>query len=70
MVIRLCSRWFDRKDVIYIPEKTRHWLEVPSASTVKVLGAVGEPGRYTFDDTMTLLDPFGPKLEGRPPMPW
>jgi protein involved in polysaccharide export with SLBB domain len=43
-------------DTIYIPEKSRLWLDQTKESTVRVLGAVNKPGRYRFDDTMTLLD--------------
>jgi protein involved in polysaccharide export with SLBB domain len=43
-------------DTIYIPEKDRIWLDNSKESTVRVLGAVNKPGRYRFDDTMTLLD--------------
>ncbi|MFO1036116.1 MAG: SLBB domain-containing protein [Geminicoccaceae bacterium] len=43
-------------DVIYVPERGREWLDEPSKDTVRVLGAVGRPGRYRFDDRMTILD--------------
>lgn len=43
-------------DSIYIPNKERNWLEESKESTVRVLGAVNKPGRYRFDDSMTLLD--------------
>jgi protein involved in polysaccharide export with SLBB domain len=43
-------------DTIYIPEKNRLWLDQTKESTVRILGAVNKPGRYRFDDTMTLLD--------------
>jgi len=43
-------------DTIYIPEKNRIWLDQSKESTVRVLGAVNKPGRYRFDDTMTILD--------------
>jgi len=43
-------------DTIYVPEKNRIWLDQPKESTVRVLGAVNKPGRYRFNDTMTLLD--------------
>ncbi len=45
-----------RGDTIYIPEKDRNWLERSKESTIRVLGAVNKPGRYQFDDTMTILD--------------
>ena len=43
-------------DTIYIPEKDKIWLDRSKESTVRVLGAVNNPGRYVFDDNMTLLD--------------
>lgn len=43
-------------DTIYLPEKNRLWLDNTKESTVRVLGAVNNPGRYRFDDTMTILD--------------
>jgi protein involved in polysaccharide export with SLBB domain len=43
-------------DTIYIPEKDRLWLDQSKETTVRVLGAVKQPGRYRFDDSMTLLD--------------
>jgi len=43
-------------DTIYIPEKDRNWLERPKESTVRIFGAVNKPGRYAFNDTMTILD--------------
>jgi protein involved in polysaccharide export with SLBB domain len=43
-------------DTIYIPEKSKNWLDTPKETTVRVLGAVNNPGRYVFDDNMTILD--------------
>ncbi|WP_375754001.1 SLBB domain-containing protein [Vibrio sp. HN007] len=43
-------------DTIFIPEKDRNWLERPKEKTVRVLGAINNPGRYQFDDSMTILD--------------
>ena len=43
-------------DTIYVPEKNRIWLDQSKESTVRVLGAINKPGRYPFDDSMTLLD--------------
>ena len=43
-------------DTIYIPEKDRIWLDRPKEKTVRILGAINNPGRYRFNDTMTLLD--------------
>ncbi|KEY91751.1 polysaccharide export protein [Candidatus Photodesmus blepharus] len=43
-------------DTIYIPEKNRNWLDKSKESTVRVLGAVNNPGRYMFNGSMTILD--------------
>ena len=43
-------------DTIYVPEKNRLWLDQSKESTVRILGAVNKPGRYRFNDSMTLLD--------------
>jgi len=43
-------------DTIYIPEKNRLWIDQSKESTVRVLGAVNKPGRYRFNDSMTILD--------------
>jgi protein involved in polysaccharide export with SLBB domain len=43
-------------DTIYLPEKNTNWLDQSKESTVRVLGAINSPGRYRFNDTMTLLD--------------
>ncbi len=43
-------------DTIYIPSRDKIWLDQPKEDTVRVLGAVNSPGRYTFNDNMTLLD--------------
>lgn len=43
-------------DVIYVPGRDREWLDVSKESTIRVLGAVAKPGRYTFEDDMTILD--------------
>ena len=43
-------------DVIYVPSRNREWTQLGSKQTVRVLGAVANPGRYTFDDDMTILD--------------
>lgn len=43
-------------DVIYVPERGREWLDEPKEDTVRVLGSVGRPGRYRFDERMTILD--------------
>lgn len=43
-------------DTIYIPEKNRNWLDEEKETTIRVLGSVAKPGRYRFNDNMTLLD--------------
>ena len=43
-------------DVIYVPSRNREWTEIGTKQTVRVIGAVGNPGRYAFDDTMSILD--------------
>jgi hypothetical protein len=43
-------------DTIYIPEKSRDWLSRKKENVVRVMGAIKTPGRYSFDDSMTLLD--------------
>jgi protein involved in polysaccharide export with SLBB domain len=43
-------------DTIFVPEKNRLWLDQSKESTVRVLGAVNKPGRYRFNDNMTVLD--------------
>ncbi|WP_404817700.1 SLBB domain-containing protein [Vibrio panuliri] len=43
-------------DTIYIPEKNKNWLDRSKESTVRILGAVNKPGRYVFNDNMTILD--------------
>ncbi|MGB0683895.1 MAG: SLBB domain-containing protein [Magnetovibrionaceae bacterium] len=44
------------EDVIFIPTRQRDWLDKPKELTVRVLGEVARPGRYKFDDSMTILD--------------
>lgn len=44
------------EDVIFIPKRDRAWLERPKETVVRVLGAVARPGRYSFDNNMTVLD--------------
>lgn len=57
-------------DVIYIPSREREWLDQSTAQTVRVLGAVGSPGRYRFEGDMSLLDLLaeagGPTREALP----
>ena len=44
------------QDVIFVPEIGREWLHDSKESTVRVLGEVSSPGRYRFNDSMTILD--------------
>ena len=44
------------EDVIFIPKRDRAWLEKPKETVIRVLGAVARPGRYSFDNNMTVLD--------------
>ncbi|WP_300176296.1 SLBB domain-containing protein [uncultured Aliivibrio sp.] len=43
-------------DTIYVPEKNRAWVDESKETTIRVLGAINKPGRYRFNDSMTLLD--------------
>ncbi len=43
-------------DTIYVPEKNRIWVDESKETTIRVLGAINKPGRYRFNDSMTLLD--------------
>lgn len=43
-------------DTIYVPERNKPWLDESKENTVRVLGAVAKPGRYHFNDNMTILD--------------
>ena len=43
-------------DTIYIPSRSGDWRAERKEETVRVLGAVAKPGRYRFDDNLTLLD--------------
>lgn len=43
-------------DVIYVPNRDRDYTETDPGRMVRVLGSVRNPGRYTFDDSMTILD--------------
>ena len=43
-------------DTIYLPEKNRMWLSESKETTIRVLGAINKPGRYRFNDSMTILD--------------
>lgn len=44
------------EDVIYVPERNRQFLDNKKERTIRVLGSINRPGRYEFDDTMTILD--------------
>ena len=43
-------------DVIFFPDRNRNWLEQQPGNVVRVLGAVGKPGRYPLTDNMSILD--------------
>jgi protein involved in polysaccharide export with SLBB domain len=43
-------------DVIFVPDRNRNWLEESPRNTVRILGAVGKPGRYQVSGDMTILD--------------
>jgi protein involved in polysaccharide export with SLBB domain len=43
-------------DVIYAPDKMKDYLDQPASNVVRLMGAVGRPGRYPFNDSVTLLD--------------
>ncbi len=46
----------DPGDLIFIPERGADYLTQSKESTIRVLGSVARPGRYRFNDSMTLLD--------------
>ena len=52
----LCKGLIENEDVIYVPSLNKEWLQKPKERVVRVLGAVNNPGRYTFNDSMTILD--------------
>ncbi len=43
-------------DVIYAPDKAKDYLDQPASQVVRLMGAIGRPGRYPFNDSVTLLD--------------
>ncbi len=43
-------------DTIFFPDRNQDWRLERKEETIRVLGAVAKPGRYRFDDTLTLLD--------------
>lgn len=50
-------------DVIFLPEKSdlneKSWLKEGHDYSIKIIGAVKNPGRYEWDDDMTFLDLLG-----------
>ncbi|MDX1736855.1 MAG: SLBB domain-containing protein, partial [Alphaproteobacteria bacterium] len=58
------------EDVIYVPERSGQWLTKSKEETIRVMGAIGQPGRYDFEDSMTILDLLaeagGPTAESLP----
>lgn len=44
------------EDVIYVPERNPDWLNLSKEDSVRVLGEIRQPGRYRFEDGMTILD--------------
>lgn len=43
-------------DTIYIPTKDKPWLSKKKETVVRLMGAIKTPGRYNFNESMTLLD--------------
>ncbi|RBP16095.1 protein involved in polysaccharide export with SLBB domain [Roseiarcus fermentans] len=43
-------------DVIFVPDQSKNYLDEPPSEVVRVLGAVGKPGRYPYSDEMSILD--------------
>ncbi len=43
-------------DVVFVPSVERNWLEQSAATTIRVLGSVNKPGRYGFNEDMSILD--------------
>jgi protein involved in polysaccharide export with SLBB domain len=43
-------------DVIFVPDRNKEWLDDSKEVTVRMLGAIGKPGRYRFGADMTILD--------------
>ncbi|NVP01410.1 SLBB domain-containing protein, partial [Photobacterium damselae subsp. damselae] len=43
-------------DVIYIPPQDRLWLDKSPQKMVRLMGSVHKPGRYDFNQQMSLLD--------------
>lgn len=43
-------------DVIFVPDRNKDYLDQPASRMIRVLGAIGKPGRYQFSDDMSILD--------------
>jgi protein involved in polysaccharide export with SLBB domain len=43
-------------DTIFFPDRNPDWRLERKEETIRVLGSVAKPGRYRFDDTLTILD--------------
>jgi protein involved in polysaccharide export with SLBB domain len=43
-------------DVIFVPDQNKNYLDEPPSEVVRVLGAIGKPGRYPYSDEMSILD--------------
>jgi len=43
-------------DTIYVPERNKPWIDNKKEQTVRIIGAVENPGRYKFSADMTILD--------------
>ncbi|KGJ86553.1 SLBB domain-containing protein [Colwellia psychrerythraea] len=43
-------------DTIYVPERNKQWIDNKKEQTVRIIGAVENPGRYKFSTDMTILD--------------
>lgn len=59
-------------DVIFVPDQSKNYLDEPPSEVVRVLGAVGKPGRYPYSDEMSIIDllaeaggPTGDALQDR-----
>ena len=44
------------EDVIYVPERNPDWLDLSKEDSIRVMGEIRKPGRYRFEDGMTILD--------------
>jgi len=43
-------------DVIYVPREQGNWLDKPAERVVRLMGSVNKPGRYAFNNQMSILD--------------